>query len=268
MNFPPTIDEDIGGSISRAGVFGRSDDPAKYLIARRRFERPTLSIPDGLMFEWPLGTEGLRVTGNATLVEHLYVGDNATVLQITHLDNRRIEMSGMFPGLTGSENMRELLAVIVAESPDVGKVLSLPGIFIQNQLVVADTYDFDHPQDDRNDSWNYTVTFRRQGTRGKVTRKQVITSPQNPNTTKPNKGSTSYTFTVKTGARTLRAIAQLVLKNADLWREIYDLNQKALNKLDTPLYKMPTKPLPIGMKLNMPVVLAGGSGGGGGGKVA
>lgn len=249
--FPSVIDNAIGSGITGPGVFGHEDDPAKYVIERRRFERPSISVPGGPSFEWPLGVEGIVISGSATLAEHKYIGDNAVVLQVMHRDDRRIILSGMFAGVTGSENVRDLLEVVEADTPAAGKVLTLPAIILpKNQLVMVENYNFEHMQDDRNDSWTYTITLRRTGVRGLVKKPKVINTPVNPNSKKPkNKGKSGRVFTVRNGARTLRAVAKIVYKNDLRWREIYNKNQKALNKLDTPLHELPIKTLPLGMKL-------------------
>lgn len=248
--FPPEIDNTVGSTVSRRGVFGGDDDPAKYVIERRRFERPFLSIPGGDMFEWPGGIEGLQIAGNATLAEHKYIGDNAVVLQVMHRDDRRITLTGMFAGFTAAENVRDLLSIIEADTPQSGKILALPGIFPKNQLVVIENYNFDHPQDDRTSSFNYTITARRTGVTGLVRRQPIIKSPVNPiSTNKPPKGKSSRVFVVRAGARTLKSVAQVVFKDNTRWREIYNKNIKQFNKLSTPLHELPTKPLPLGMKL-------------------
>jgi TP901 family phage tail tape measure protein len=176
--FPPVIKNEIGDNITKPGRFGIATDPAKYLIALRRFERPKLSVPGGGEFEWPIGTEGVRIHGNATLAEHHYIGDDSVALRVMHLDDRRIEMSGMFPGLTAIGNVFDLLGVITAEAPDDVKLLSLPGINTYASMVVVESYDFNHPDDDRTNSFAYTVTFRYTGRSTKrVVRPPVIAFP-------------------------------------------------------------------------------------------
>lgn len=255
--FPPQIKETVGNEITRAGRFGRTTDPAKYLVERRRFDRPVLSVPGGPEFEWPLGIEGVRIHGGATLAEHHYIGDDAVSLRVMHLDDRRLELTGMFPGLTGIGNVNDLLNVITAEAPDDAKLLSLPGINSFAAYVAVENYDFVHPEDDRTDSFTYTVTFRYTGRSTKrVIRIPVIVGPVNPTTRKIKpKGKSTRIYTVKAGHRTLRSVASAVYKNPDRWREIYNKNEKALQTLQhidvyTPLHQMPTKPLPLGMKLN------------------
>lgn len=251
-SFPPVVKGFLGKGDNRPGVYENTNDPAKLLVERKRYERPTL-ISGGLSFEWPLGVEGISIAGTPTLAEHRYIGDDDIVLQVTHADDQRIVMSGMFPGLTGTKNMTDLLAVIRAPQPAAGKILRLPAIVFPNEIkVTVSDYSFDHPEDDRNNSWTYSLTLRRVG-HGKAIRKpKRITSPVNPRTNKgpaKPKGKTSRVFTVHAGANTLRSIAKIVYGNSNRWGEIYNLNKKKLKKYG-PLHSIPTKRLPLGLKLS------------------
>lgn len=247
---PPVIKNEIGEELPN-GVFRRTGDPAKYLIERRRFQRPTLSVVGGPEFEWPLGVEGLSISGSAAIAEHLFIGDNAAVLQVMHYDNRRIVMTGMFPGSTGSENMRDLLEVVTAQSRDNAKVLTLPSrIFPKTQVVVPETWTFDHPEEDGNDSWTYSLTMRRMGVGNTVKPPKTTVSPTNPvHSTAKAKGKTTRVFTTTSKIRTLRTVASHIYHNPNRWREIYVKNSKALDKIGT-LAALNTKRLPIGMRLH------------------
>jgi hypothetical protein len=253
MAFPPTISESVGEGRPK-GVFGRSQDPAKYVVERSRFTRPTLEIPGGAKFEWPNGVEGMRVAGQVGNARHKYIGDNADVVQVMHRDSRTIEMTGQFNGITGSENVRDLVEVITAVSPKGYWILTLPSGVLPTkvQYVNIDSYDFDHPFDDRMDAWNYTISFIRIGVGKNVTKKKTVASPSNPiakNKVVANKGVGTRTFTTHAGGNTLRAVAKLVYDNPDRWREIYNANIKALTALNIPMNILPTKPLPLGLKL-------------------
>jgi hypothetical protein len=246
---PPVIGDSVGES-RPGGFFGRTTDTAKYVVDPSRFERPRLSIVNGDEFEWPVGTEGVRIHGSASLAMHKYLGDNAVVVQVTHRDERHLEMSGEFPGITGAKNMRDLLEIIQADTPDDGKILTLPGVFPKQQFVVIEDYDFSHDKDDRLDSWNYTVNFVKSGVGKKIVRGKVVASPVNPITSKKgNRGTSGRVFTTRAGASTLRQVAQNVYSNSNRWRDIYDLNTAKLDALGIPTYLLPTKPLPLGMKL-------------------
>lgn len=228
-----------------------SSDPAKYLIRPSRFDHPRLSIVGGAEFVWPLGIEGATISGQARLAEHFYIGDNSAVLQVMHRDDRRIELTGQFPGDTGSDFMRDLLEIVAAETPDNGKILTLPGVFPKQQLVVIENYNFTHAEDDPTKSWDYTITFRRQGVGKKIAAPIVTPRAVVPGTNKAavKKGKPSRVFTVHSGGNTLRAAAQIVFSNPNRWREIYNKNAKALKKLGVPLVQISTHRLPNGMKL-------------------
>lgn len=236
---------------ARPPVIGSGTDQAKYLVAPNKFDHPRLSIIGGDEFVWPLGIEGATISGQVRVAEHLYIGDNAAVLQVMHRDDRRIELTGQFPGDTGSENMRDLLEIIQAETPDDGKILTLPGVFPKQQLVVIESYSFNHPEDDSTASWDYTIALRRQGVGRKIAQPKPRPNPPalGSNRAAVAKGKSSRVFTVHAGGNTLRAAAQIVFKNPNRWREIYDKNQKVLNKLGVPMVQLPTHRLPYGMKL-------------------
>lgn len=250
MARPPVIGDSIGESFA-AGVFGRSSDPAKYLVDPTRFERPRLAVVGGGEFEWPIGTEGVRIRGAAGLAVHKYLGDDAAVVQVTHRDERHIEMSGMFPGITGIINVRDLLEIIVAEAPDEGKLLTLPGIFPKQQMVVVEDYDFSHTEDERTDSWTYTITFARTGVGRRISRNRVVVSPVNPVSSKTTaRGTTGRVFVTRAGVRTARQVAQAVYGNSNRWREIYDLNTDVFGVNSIELYQVPTQSLPVGIALH------------------
>lgn len=251
--FPPTIGESLGENLP-PGIFQTKGDSAKYIIERRRFERPTLRVPpSGPKYEWPLGVEGISISGSPGLAIHNYLGDNAPVVQIVHRDARRFEMRGMFPGDTGSENMRGLIAVIEAV-PTLGYwILSMPAsIFTKEQQVIIENYNFDHPEGDYTKSWAYSISFLRTGVGAKKTKPKTTGSPVNPigSTKKPPKGKSNRVFTTKSGGNTLRAVAQLVYGNPGRWREIYNKNTKLLSSLGVPLAQLQYKRLPYGLKLN------------------
>jgi hypothetical protein len=246
--FPPRIDDRVGID-SPAGVFRRKDDPAKLIVGIARYERPTLSLVNGGTFEWPIGVEGVTISGSAGLAEHHYIGDDDVVLQVLHRDDRHIAMSGMFPGLTGSANVRALLEIIKADTPEDGKLLTLPGIFLNEQVVVVSDYNFTHDEGDHNDSWIYTINFRKVNIGRKITRPKTTISPSNPDEEEKAEGKTPRVYTIKAGVRTLRAVARAVYKNENRWNEIYQKNQRFQGSQDS-LHQLPTKPLPLGMKLN------------------
>ena len=224
-------------------IFRFGQDPSRYTIYPKWFEHPSIQIPNGAAFVWPLGTEGFRISGSATLGIRKYMGDNAVVVQVTHTDERRIELSGMFPGNTGAENMRDLIEILTGKAPY--KSLRLPGVFPLEQYVTVENYEFRHEEDDRTKSVLYTVTFLRSGVGKKVRRRRVTQPPPNPKKAK-NKGKPARIFTVRDGYRTLRSIAQKVYGNSNRWNDLYKLNTQKLNSMGIPYHMIPITQLPLG----------------------
>src|SRR5215510_358905 len=83
------------------GVQNNDVDPARRLItlSEHRHDRPYLQSGDKV-FAWPVGVEGLRRSGTASLGIHRYLGENSVDVQVLHKDEARIEMTGTFPGIT------------------------------------------------------------------------------------------------------------------------------------------------------------------------
>jgi hypothetical protein len=251
--FPPTIKESIGENLP-AGIFKVRGDTTKYIVERRRFERPSLRVPpNGPRYEWPLGVEGIGLSGNPGLAIHNFLGDNAPVVQIVHRDSRRIRLTGILPGDTGSDNVHGLIAVIEAVAPLGYWILTVPaGILRREQQVVIEDYSFDHPEDDPTGSWTYSISLIRTGVGARRSKPKTTGAPVNPvgSTKKSPKGKSNRIFTTKSGGNTLRAVAALVYGNAARWREIHKKNTKLLNSLGVPLEQLQYKRLPYGMKLN------------------
>lgn len=248
--FPPTIRSGPPGQ-QQAG----ENDNTKYLIGRSRFARPTLrAAPNGPMFEWPLGTEGIRVTGSVGIAQHMYLGDNAPVVQVVHRDARRFEMRGMFAGFTGSQNMRDLIEVITAPIPQGYWVLRLPAtIFPREQLVVIEAYDFDHPDDDRTHSWSYSISMVRTGVGGQAPEDSSIDLGNVSGNTVVGqpRGQSARTFTTRSGADTLRLIANIAYGDPNQWRLVYEKNRIFFDRMDIPLTRLQYTILGPGMQLNV-----------------
>ena len=250
-HYPPETSDPIGENLPRGVVFGYGTDPARYVVDKDRIRKPRFFIIGGDEFVFPVGTEGFRISGQPTNAEHRYLDDNALVVRTMHRDARRIMLSGVFPGATGTANMGDLLELIAAVNPPDFKRLSLPGVFVAEQQVVVEDYDFNHDEQNRTGDVVYQVTFLRVGIGRKLKKPKTTSPPDNPTVSKRAKktGKPSRVFTVREGARTLRAIASLKYKDPNKWRSVYNLNTKALNNLDIPLHKLPTSALPLGMKL-------------------
>lgn len=246
---PPTVEEPIGGVSNSDIGFGR--DSARYVVSLSKFVRPRIFIPGKASFTWPLGTEGMRLFGNAALGIHRYIDDNAVVVDVMHRDESRIEMTGQFPGSTGVHNMLALRDVLVQAVPDEGFRLNLPRIFPNTQYVKMENYEFAlDEQNARTGTINYTLTLVRTGVGPKIATGGTVPPPVNPTHQKP-RGKPSRTFKVTTKYRTLHAIAKKVYGNAAKWRHLYDLNFMVLQPygLITGMIGLSTHPLPLGIKL-------------------
>lgn len=237
--FPPVFNENPQG------------DTARYVVSLGKFLRPRLFIIGGYEFIFPLGTEGMRLVGNATLAEHKYVGWGFTEVQVVHRDSARIELSGNLPGKTGATNVQALRYLLTAPDPADYKRLELPGIFPQAQKVVMDSYEF---QREESDPWGftYTCTLVRVGLGGVVDLTAASTDP----VPGQGKGESGRTFTVSQTYRTLRAISAVVYGDANKWRNLYTLNKYTLEQWlreEHPQWSMQTLPLvvlPLGMVLS------------------
>lgn len=202
-----------------------------------------------------MGLQGFRVSGRVGNAQHLYLGDNAPVVQVVHRDSRTFEMNGEFLGKTGSANIRALMEVVTAANPQGYWILRLPaGIFPKEQLVVIDSYDFDHPQDDLTESFNYSVTMIRTGVGNPIPDDNTgnnSTNTQGNTTTGSPRGEASRTFTTRDGANTLRLIANIVYGDPSLWQRIYEKNKTLFVNLNVPLAQLQFVILGPGMQLNV-----------------
>jgi hypothetical protein len=236
------------------------EDPAAIVpLAQLKFAPPSIRSANNT-FVWPLGAEGFRRSGSATLGIHKYLGAANVSVQVIHLDEAHIEMNGTFPGLTSPQFMEQLLAVITA---DGSKDLFLPGIFSRIQRVFTESYDFTHPQDDRTHSIDYTISFVRTtigATVPATTSKtgQTVSAqraiPGSPRATvSGGLADNPNTYVVAQNAQSLREIAGAVYGDADEWTKLVDMNKEVLDNynpgIGLPAFKLPTTRLPIGTKL-------------------
>jgi|SRR3972149_4305063 len=209
-------------------------DSSRLLIEDKflYFQRPRLIAP-GKTFTWPIGVESFRRTGNALLGIHRYIGDNHVEAQVINLDEARIEMSGTFPGRRSRDYMLALIDVLTSVGT---KILYLPGVFLREQYVTSENYEFSHGGDDRTHSIDYSVTFIRGKVGEKIlSRRQATTSSAQPSQTKRNPRRPNRWVTVTDGMRTFRAIAQAKYGDADKWRKLVELNDDIIFVLNPKL---------------------------------
>jgi hypothetical protein len=229
-------------------------DPARYLIpdANLRHDRPSLVSGDDV-FVFPIGVEGFRRSGQALLGIHHYIGGDEADVQVIHLDEARIELSGMFPGTSAVDNMIELTSLIKKRTPEKGKLLYLPGVFERIQYVNVENYDFSHDADDRTHSVTYTISFIRTGLGDTFPDNTGIPPLPNPAvSTDGNKGKATHRrMTITAKRRTLRAVARDAYKNPNLWQRVLNLNKTRIHKLapNVPKHRLPYHRFPLGTKL-------------------
>lgn len=246
----PSIVEDNQKWLPNAG-----HNPARYLVnpgsvkgenrhsaGALRHARPYI-VSGQRIFVFPVGTEGFRRSGNATVGIHKNLGEVAVDAHVTHREEGRIELSGTFPGNTSQDAMIQCIAILRSKPPG-GIVLYVPGIFNREAYVVPETWDFSHAADDRTHSIDYTISFIRTGEGEKIGDPKGSPAPQNPTVKKKPKGKPTRFFTVAEGARTLRQISSFVYKDANKWQQLVSLNQSMIHKWQAKNLKNKTQGLP------------------------
>lgn len=223
-------------------------------LAQLTFAPPSIRSAQNI-FTWPFGVEGFRRSGSATLGIHKYLGASNVAVQVIHMDEAHLELSGTFPGLTSMQYMENLLAVITAGG---SKDLFLPGIFTRIQRVFTENYDFSHMEDDRSHSITYSVSFVRTtvGATVSATQKAVSlatqsqTVPGSPRRTTAASVSQGRTYTVSGQSQSLREISAVVYGDGDLWQQLIDKNKTTLDQYnpgsDLLAFQLPTMRLPVG----------------------
>lgn len=245
------------GSIWRPGV---GEDPAKYLINPGQVSAPGKHTAGQLaharpyivngnnIYVFPVGVEGFRRTGNATIGSHKYIGDNSVDGITTHYEEGRIYLSGTLPGLIAQDSMVACINILRTPSPDPGLVLYAPGVFEREQYVLAEEWDFDHDPDDRTHSIAYQITFLRIGEGSKVKDPKGSPPPPQPSIS-TTKGKAVRIFVARDGAQTLRTISAIVYGDASKWTRLVVVNAvQSAPLVNIPSFQIPTYRFPIGTK--------------------
>jgi hypothetical protein len=241
---------------------GTGQDPAKYLIpdGQLRYARPRLTSGTK-EFVWPVGTESFRHSGQATVGIRKYIGDNAADVHVVHKDEAHIELTGVFPGLKSVDSMIALKDVITAQTPERGKILTLPGIFEEMKYVAVESYEFNHDQDDRTHSIDYSIQFVIMGTGQDVAKRKAGTpAPQPGASVKPKppagKGTgtrpssePNRTYTMTGTTNTLPLMAKVVYGDPDKWPRIVEMNATYFKSVDQPMHALPFSVFGVGTKL-------------------
>jgi hypothetical protein len=218
-----------------------------------RFAPPSIRA-GGLSFTWPIGPEGFRRSGSATLGMHKFIGDNVVQANVIHFDESHIELSGTFPGLSSPNDMTTLIDVLTNRNK---KVLHVPGVFPREQYVEVENYEFTHAAEDRTHSIDYSISFLKVGTGGgvggfaksdlgqlqgssikpasgarlrgiKTSGTQTLTGPAP--ITRPAKSQSARYFQVVDGVDTFRTISQMVYGDSDKAGILVNLNQETITR--------------------------------------
>src|SRR4029077_2186297 len=239
---------------------GTGQDPAKYLIYPGTVNAPGRHTPGNLrharpylvngskMYVFPTPVEGFTRSGQAQLGLRHYLGSNTVDGVTMHYEEGRITLSGTFPGLTSRQNMAECIDMLRSHTQERGLVLYAPGVFEREQYLLPENWNFNHTEDDRSHSIEYSITFVRIGDGKKVTDPKGTPPPMNPRISKLKKGKPTRTFTTKAGAQTLRAIAKIVYKDAGKWKQIVGLNRSLITKTGKSMQALPLYRFPLGTK--------------------
>jgi len=239
---------------------GTGQDPAKYLIYPGTVNAPGRHTPGNLrharpylvngskMYVFPTPVEGFTRSGQAQLGLRHYLGSNTVDGVTMHYEEGRISLTGTFPGLTSRQNMAECIDMLRSHTQERGLVLYAPGVFEREQYLLPENWSFNHTEDDRSHSIEYSITFVRIGDGKKVTDPKGTPPPMNPRISTLKKGKPTRTFTTKAGAQTLRAIAKIVYKDADKWKQIVGLNRSLITKSGKSMQALPLYRFPIGTK--------------------
>ena len=248
-------------SVPRTGSSGWIDnsnvkgDSARYILTPDdEFARPWLGIPGkpGVCFVWPLGTEGFTVAIDPALGIHKYLGDNQVDVQVVHVGQENITLTGTFPGQGSNENMNALRDICLRQSPERGKVLHLPLVLPKYQYVIVEHAEFDHAEGDMYQDIHYSISFIKVGTGKKASTKPPSVAKQNPSTVvkkKQAKGNSTHFFRVTGTVNTLRKIAKYLGRGDNGWKELFDKNKAYFIKNGIATHLVPDKVLPIGMKV-------------------
>jgi len=241
---------------------GRGEDPAKYLIHPGDVRQPGKHRPGNLrharpyivngsqMYVFPIGTEGFRRSGQATLGLHHHIGGHYVIGRAMHRDEARIELRGTLPGVTAKQNMIECITMLTSIAPREGMHLYVPGVFGQVQNVLPESWDFNHDPEDRTHSIDFTITFVRSSTGKKVTDPHGAEPPPQPGVKKAHRGNPARVFIVQEGYRTFQAIAAFKYHNSGQWLKLANQNQTLVRRAHIPLHKVPTHRWPLGTKIH------------------
>lgn len=231
---------------------GTISGPNKHSSGNLRHARPYI-VNGNKLFGFPVGVESFRRSGNASIGSHRTIGSRNVRGQTTQYEEGRVELSGVFPGITSQVKMEACLEILTTPQRN-GMRLYMPGLF-DTLIVLPENWDFSHEGDDRTHSIAYTISFLIIGVSKPVSDPKGKPAPTNPTIKKKPKGKPQRVFTVRANARTLISIARIVYNDADEWRLLVQRNQGQLNKWKkqhpkVTTHQIPTYRWPIGTKFS------------------
>lgn len=241
---------------------GTGQDPAAYLVDPGSVAKPGKHksgnlaharpyIVNGVkMFVFPVGTEGFRRSGQATLGLHRYLGSDAVDGRTMHYEEGRIELRGTFPGITSQQCKVDAIHVLTSVAPRSGMILYVPGVFDREQFVLPETWDFNHTEDDRTHSIDFTISFVKISTGKMLNDPRGTPPPPQPIRKTVPRGKASRTFRAKDGARSFQTIATLVYNNSGLWAKLAEMNQALIRKAGVAQHQVPSHRWPIGTAIH------------------
>jgi hypothetical protein len=246
--------EDTAGYLVDVGTVSA---PGRHTSGQLAHARPYI-VSGKNFFVFPVGTEGFERSGAAGVSIHKYLGEVAADAHVFHREEGRIQLMGTFPGITSPSLMVDCLQILRSAPAEPGLVLYAPGVFEREQYVVAESWNFTHPEDNRDHSITYSITMLRTGEGQAVKDPRGTLAPPNPSKHNRPKGRPTRFFTVVEGARTLKQIAFTVYHDSNKWTQLVQLNAGELaafqrgNVLNAyynlPTYQLPTYRWEIGTK--------------------
>jgi hypothetical protein len=240
-------------SLSQDGdVIVEGEDTARYMAApeQGRFTRPWLAIPGEAAFVWPLGVQGFNIRVQPNLGVHKFLGSNHVEIDVMHVGEEHIRMTGVFPGLTSSYNAAYLKDIVLRETPEQGKILFIPLVLPKYQYVVVEEAEFDHVEDDRYHDITYTIVFFKIGV-GKKTDAGLLDTrrPVAEPTNAAPRGTGDNIFVVNDTTNTLRTVSDEVFGTPDEWARIGRANKAFFEDNQIPDAQAPDHRLPTGLVL-------------------
>lgn len=234
-------------------AFAAQKDTSAYVKSPdTQFQRPWLAIPGKKRFVWPLGVQGFHISLKPDLGIHKYLGNNNVEVDVLHVGEEHIQMTGKFIGKTSAAAMRALRDICEQPSPERGKILHLPGVLPKYQYVFVEEFDADYAQDSPIGSQDiaYTISFVKATTAKKVNLPKITEETHGPhgiNADRADRANPGNVFYATEIVNTARKVAAVVYGSEDLWPKIADNNMAAIMASNIPMALVPDFRLAVGL---------------------